>query len=240
MLTKADIKLVRSLGDKNGRQTEGLFVAEGEKLVGELLASDFGVRCVYRVGDNVSAAEMARLSFLRTPTPVLAVAEIPLAAKSAADGLCLVLDDVQDPGNVGTIIRLADWFGIRNIYCTRGTADCWNPKVVQATMGAILRVGVHYLSSASLVSLLSDADKKNVPVYGTFLEGENIYRCDLAPDSGFIVMGNEGRGISPEIGALVTRKLFIPPYPAVSDPSSESLNVATATAITLSEFRRRF
>lgn len=238
MVTKAEIKRIRSLGDKGGREALGLFAAEGEKLVGELLVSGFRVREVFRVGENVSAAEMARLSFLRTPTPVLAVAEIPSFRVSAAaveEGLCLALDEVQDPGNLGTIIRLADWFGVRDIYCSPGTADCWSPKVVQATMGAILRVRVHYVP---LEGLLSSAGTAGLPVYGTFLEGENIYRCDVAPDRGIIVMGNEGNGISPAVAARVSHKLFIPPYP-LAGVSSESLNVATATGIVLSEFRRR-
>ncbi len=237
MLTKADIKRMRSLGDKAGRTALGLFVAEGEKLAGELLASDFRVREVYRVGENVSASEMARISFLRTPTPVLAVAEIPsLRAVTAPEGLCLALDDVQDPGNLGTIVRLADWFGVRDIFCSPGTADCWNPKVVQATMGAILRVRVHY---GPLERLLSSASAAGIPVYGTFLEGDDIYRCSLPPDGGIVVMGNEGKGISPSVAGLVSHKLYIPPYPREMGPTSESLNVAMATAITLSEFRRR-
>lgn len=237
MITKADIKRVRSLGDKAGRTALGLFVAEGDKLAGELLASDFRVREVYRVGENVSASEMARLSFLRTPTPVLAVAEIPsFGAAKAPEGLCLALDDVQDPGNVGTIIRLADWFGVRDIYCSPKTADCWSPKVVQATMGAILRVRVHY---GPLDGLLSSAAAAGVPVYGTFLEGNDIYRCSLSSDAGIVVMGNEGKGISPSVAELVSHKLYIPPFPREAGLTSESLNVATATAITLSEFRRR-
>ncbi|WP_298064638.1 RNA methyltransferase [uncultured Rikenella sp.] len=239
MLTKAEIKRIRSLGDKASRRAEGLFVAEGEKLVGELLASGFSVRAVYRVGENVSPAEMGRISFLRTPTPVLAVAEIPSfpeAGRLSAAGLALALDDVQDPGNLGTILRLADWFGVRDVYCSPATADCWSPKVVQATMGAILRVRVHY---GPLLRLLGMAADEGLPVYGTFLEGENIYTCGLSPDKGLIVMGNEGRGVSREIAARVTRKLFIPPYPPSAPATAESLNVATATGIVLSEFRRR-
>ena len=238
MLTKAEIKRIRSLGDKAGRQAEGLFAAEAEKLVGELLASGLAVRGVYRTGENVTAAEMGRISFLKTPTPVLAVAEIPSfpAAEPGDGGLCLALDDVQDPGNVGTIIRLADWFGVRDVYCSPATADCWSPKVVQATMGAVLRVRVHY---APLAPLLGRAVAAGMPVYGTFLEGDNIYRCDLAPDRGIVVMGNEGRGISAEVAACVSHKLYIPPYPPAAGPTSESLNVAMATAVALSEFRRR-
>ena len=147
MLTKAEIKRIRSLGDKAGRLAEGVFAVEGEKMVGELLQSGFTVREVYRTGENISPAEMARISFLRTPTPVLAVAEIPTShpAEMLPERLALALDDVQDPGNVGTIIRLADWFGIHDLYCSPATADCWSPKVVQATMGAIFRVRVHYV-----------------------------------------------------------------------------------------------
>lgn len=238
MLTKSEIKRIRSLGDKTGRENENRFVAEGEKLVGELLDSDFTVHEVYRVGENVSAAEMGRLSFLRTPTPVLAVAEIPARPAGAnIEGLCLALDDVQDPGNVGTIIRLADWFGVREVFCSPATADCWSPKVVQATMGAILRVRVHY---GPLEPLLKRAAESGVPIYGTFLQGENIYSLDLAPDRGVVVMGNEGRGISTTVAGRVSHKLHIPPYPfEASNPTSESLNVAMATAIVLSEFRRR-
>lgn len=242
MLTKAEIKRIRSLGDKEGRRALGLFAAEGEKLVGELLASDFTVREVYRTGDNVSVSEMERLSFLRTPTPVLAVAEIPAfrgaggAPGGIAPALSLALDEVQDPGNLGTILRLADWFGVRDVFCSPGTADCWSPKVVQATMGAILRVRVHY---EPLEPRLASFSAAGLPVYGTFLEGDNIYRCDLAPDRGVVVMGNEGKGISPAVGALVSHKLFIPPYPGEAGRTSESLNVATATGIVLAEFRRR-
>lgn len=238
MLTKADIKRIRSLGDKAGRTAEGLFVVEGEKIVGELLRSGLRVEALYRVGENVTAAEMERISFLRTPPGVLAVAEIPHHRdyRPTFKGLCLALDDVQDPGNVGTIIRLADWFGVRHIYCSPATADCWSPKVVQATMGAVLRVAVHY---GPLQPMLQAARAADLPVYGTFLEGENIYQCSLPPDRGLIVMGNEGRGITAETAAAVTHKLYIPPYPSTAAPTSESLNVAMATGIVLSEFRRR-
>ena len=225
MLTKAEIKRIRSLGDKAGRLAEGVFAVEGEKMVGELLQSGFTVREVYRTGENISPAEMARISFLRTPTPVLAVAEIPTShpAEMLPERLALALDDVQDPGNVGTIIRLADWFGIHDLYCSPATADCWSPKVVQATMGAIFRVRVHYVP---LDKWLPRVAAKGIPVFGTFL-------------GGVVVMGNEGKGISAETARYVTRKLYIPPYPSTSAPTSESLNVAMATAITLSEFRRR-
>lgn len=262
-MTKAEIQLIRSLGDKRDRIDSGLFVVEGEKLVREVLASDFRVRKIYGTSmyspglndekarktgvsdensyEYVTAKEMERVSHLKTPTDCLAVVEIPrheFDASSVKKGLTLALDEVQNPGNMGTVIRLADWFGITDILCSEGTADCLNPKVVQATMGAITRVRVHYGDLAGMIARLDG------PVYGTFLEGESIYEADLAP-RGTIVLGSEGHGISAAIERLVTRKLFIPPYPAGRNADSEimnrpeSLNVAIAAAITCSEFRRR-
>ena len=259
MITKSDIALVRSLGDKKGRAERGLFVVEGEKLVGELLGSGISVDRLYAterfggraerlireipggdrpVVERVSEQEMERLSHLKTHTPVLALARIPRYDLPEEPGreLTLALDGVQDPGNMGTIIRLADWFGIRDILCSPATADCFNPKVVQATMGSILRVRVHY---THLRRVLEHAAAHTEEVYGTFLEGENIYRADLGVrPSGIIVMGSEGRGVTPPIAEIVTRRLYIPPYRA-DTTTSESLNVATATAIVCAEFRRR-
>jgi TrmH family RNA methyltransferase len=148
------------------------------------------------------------------------------------DSLCLALDDVQDPGNLGTIVRLADWFGIEDIFCSQGTADVYNPKTIQATMGAIARVRVHYCDLVSLIGSLKD-----IPVYGTFLDGDNMYNKSLSAN-GLIVMGNEGKGVSPEVGSLINERLYIPNYPT-GRTTSESLNVAIATAIVCSEFRRR-
>jgi TrmH family RNA methyltransferase len=147
--------------------------------------------------------------------------------------LCLALDEVQDPGNLGTIIRIADWVGIENIFCSQGTVDVYSPKVVQATMGALSRVHMHYVSLSELIGRLDDS----VPVYGTLLDGTNIYMQTLSP-TGLIVMGNEGNGITAEVRKLINRKLYIPNYPEGRD-TSESLNVAVATAITCAEFRRR-
>ena len=146
----------------------------------------------------------------------------------------LALDDVQDPGNMGTIVRLADWFGIRDIVCSEATADCFNPKVVQATMGAITRVRVHYLP---LPGLLEKALSDGIPVYGTFLDGDDIYGAELSAD-GILVMGNEGKGIGPDVEKCVSRRLYIPSYPG-GTATSESLNVAVATAVACAEFRRR-
>ncbi len=244
-MTKAEIQLIRALADKRGRTEHGLFVAEGEKLIGELRASQLRIRKIFALEgvfsgpevETVSPRDMERLSLLKTANTSLALVEIPhyrLDAEAIAGRLTLALDEVQNPGNMGTIIRLADWFGIRDIVCSEGTADCFNPKVVQATMGAILRVRVHY---TDLGAFLGDAAQRGMPVYGTFLEGENIYDTKLSMQ-GIVVMGNEGRGVSNTVARTVTRKLLIPPYPA-DRRSSESLNVAMATGIVCAEFRRQ-
>lgn len=245
MLTKADIRLVRSLADKRARTDEGLFVAEGGKLIGELRASTLRIRRIYALdgvfaGEDVttvSPKEMERLSLLKTPSDSLALVEIPRRRLDPAKlrrSLVLALDDVQNPGNLGTIVRLADWFGIRDIVCSENTADCFGPKAVQATMGAIARVRVHY---TALEPFLTRAAERGTPVYGTFLEGEDIYRAGLSA-GGIVVMGSEGNGISSGTARCVTRRLFIPPYPGAA-PTSESLNVAMATAVVAAEFRRR-
>lgn len=245
MLTKAEIQLVRSLADKHARTETGLFIAEGAKLIGELRSSPLRIRRIYALdgifaGEDVSTVspkEMERLSLLKTPSDSLAVVEIPrrrLEPEQLRRALTLALDDVQNPGNLGTIVRLADWFGIRDIVCSEATADCFNPKVVQATMGAILRVKVHY---CDLAAYLAAERAAGTPIYGTFLEGENIYRTELTP-TGIVLMGNEGRGVTPACAAQVTRKLFIPPYPA-DRHATESLNVAMATGIVCAEFRRQ-
>ena len=244
-MTKADIQLVRALADKRGRTEHGLFVAEGEKLIGELRASHLSVRRIFSLEgvfngpevETVAPRDMERLSLLKTPSNSLALVEIPrcdLKPERLRGRLTLALDDVQNPGNLGTIIRLADWFGITDIVCSEASADCFNPKVVQATMGAILRVRVHY---TDLAALLSKAAALGLPVCGTFLEGANIYETELKP-AGIVVMGNEGRGITDAVARTVTQKLFIPPWPA-DRRGSESLNVAMATGIVCGEFRRQ-
>ena len=250
MLSKNDINNIKSLELKKFRDEKRLFVAEGHKLVGELL----GVfRCVLLVAtdewlaghgripadrvETVSADELKRASLLRSPQNVLAVFCIPddksAMKEAAAKNLVLALDDVQDPGNLGTIMRIADWFGIKDIFCSKGTADIYNPKAVQATMGAISRVKIHYTELAKEIASLP----ASVPVYGTFLEGDIIYDTELS-GNGVIIMGNEGNGISREVGKTINRKLYIPNWPAGA-ATSESLNVAIATAIVCAEFRRR-
>lgn len=211
-------------------------------MVDEALSSGFGIESIYstteRDGEErVTTKEMDRISHLKTPSDTVALVRIPArkTLANAGDRLTLMLDNVQDPGNIGTIIRMADWFGIRDVICSPTTADCYAPKVVQATMGAIFRVRVHY---TPLEPVLNDAVQVGIPVYGTFLEGRNIYETTLA-DRGILVMGSEGKGISENVAKLVTDKLFIPPYPAAGGEGSESLNVAVAAAIACAEFRRQ-
>ena len=250
MLSKARIKWIKSLEMRKYRLLHNAFVAEGPKLVGELLpystplyvAATKEWLAQYRhllgkVGevDEVSREELERASLLRTPQSVLAVMPIPAPDNHLSiDGsqLVLALDGVQDPGNLGTIIRIADWFGIEQIFCSDDTVDAWNPKVVQATMGSSARVNIIYINLSEFLDTLP----ADFPVYGTLLDGDNIYTQPLTPH-GLIVMGNEGNGISPEIRQKVNRRLLIPSYR--TDDTAESLNVAIATAITCAEFRRR-
>jgi TrmH family RNA methyltransferase len=243
MLSKNQLKLVRSLELKKNRKKEGLFVAEGPKVVGDLLRAGFVPHSIFKVQGSgfkvqgssflITDDELRKLSFLQHPQEVLAVFEIPQSQKPTANSqqLTIALDGIQDPGNLGTIIRIADWFGISTIYCSEDTADCYNPKVVQATMGSLAHVDLVY---TDLEALLRQYDG---PIYGTLLDGQNIYQQELS-NEGIIVMGNEGNGISPAIRQLVTHKLLIPNYNPSSE-TAESLNVAIATAITCAEFRRR-
>ena len=248
MLSKNKIKYIRSLELKKNRKEEGVFVAEGHKLVGDLLGHfpckllialpSWLQKNTHIIADEVievSFDELSRASLLKNPQDVLAVFDQPIYDTSIEvmnQSLCLALDDIQDPGNLGTIIRLADWFGIEHIFCSYGTVDVYNPKVVQATMGALARVKIHYCNLVTLISSM-----KNIPVYGTFLDGNNIYEETLS-NNGLIVMGNEGNGVSEEVSRLINKRLYIPNYPS-SRETSESLNVAIATAVTCAEFRRR-
>ena len=242
-----EIKRVRSLSDKKFRDRYGLFCVEGEKMVDEALRSGFDVETVYRK-DEIGEEQMSRISSLSSPSPALAVVRKPQdinlssdAALSSAlgrSGLYLALDTIRDPGNLGTILRVADWFGIDAVFAAPDTVDVFNPKVVQATMGAIFRVKFHY---AEIPALCRAAVSAGGNVYGTFLDGSDMYEKQLNPgkDSpSVIVIGNESNGISNEVAGLVSDKLYIPPYPK-NDTGSESLNAAVATAITVAEFRRR-
>lgn len=213
---------------KKHRQAEGLFVAEGRKVIEELSKLTPPVE-VFE-GDDAR-----KLSFLQHPQGVLALFPLNMMQQITPQSkLKLALDGVQDPGNLGTIIRIADWFGIDHILCSQDTADCFNPKVVQATMGSLARVKVEYVN---LLEVLKDHTSHEGAIFGTLLDGENIYTQDL-PDEGIIVMGNEGNGISEGVRQLVTHKLLIPSFPP-NRPTAESLNVAIATALICGEFRRR-
>ncbi len=257
MISKSRIKYVRSLELKKNRMADKVFVAEGRKLVADII--DF-FEPVYIAAteewmtdnsgtmrtlcgkysamshDVVTEDELRRISLLETPQQVLVVFRqhmdyLPMSEAASAN-LCLALDGVQNPGNLGTIMRVADWFGIEHIYCSSACADIYNPKTVQATMGALARVRVHYVDLPGELASLTEG----TPVYGTFLDGENMYAKNLK-SVGVVVMGNEGRGISAEVERYVSERIFIPNYPA-DRPTSESLNVAIATAIVCGEFRR--
>lgn len=247
MLSKNRAKLITSLHDKKGRREHQLFIAEGEKIVAELLQSEIVVQEVYstdarienqeskiKQGINITETELKKISTLSTPPQILAVCEIPkheLKIEDLRDKLTLVLDDIRDPGNLGTIVRIADWFGIKDIICSEDCVDAYNPKTVQATMGSIARVKIHY-------AILEDVLKgmKDIPVYGALLEGENIYRKKLN-DKGFIIIGNESKGISEKLLPFITDKISIPSFNK-KDAGAESLNAAIATALICSEFRR--
>lgn len=240
MVSKSKARLIRSLETKKGREKAGLFVAEGPKIVTDLRNAGFDLEML--IDDE---ADVRQVSFLQHPQGVIGVFRIPgydsdsattedaSHALPCSDKLSLALDGVQDPGNLGTIIRIADWFGIEDIFCSRQTADCWNPKVVQATMGSIARVRLHYTDIGRMIDSMPD----DYPVYGTLLDGENIYDSRLSAN-GMIIMGNEGNGLSEEIRKKISHRLLIPNYPE-GRTTAESLNVAVATAITCAEFRRR-
>ena len=245
MISRNQIKLIRSLELKKNRRREQLFVAEGPKVIGDLLRGGYQAHSIFATrhdltGDHwptdiqpVTDEELRRISFLQHPQEVLALMKMPTEqplSYPTDEQLSLALDGVQDPGNMGTIVRVADWFGIDTIYCSMDTADVYNPKVVQATMGSLAHVKVVYGDLADIIR------KASCPVYGTLLDGQNIYEQTLTK-GGLIVMGNEGNGISASVRELVTHRLLIPNYHQGSE-TAESLNVAIATAITCAEFRR--
>ena len=238
MISTREIKEVKALAAKKRRDETGLFVVEGEKMVAEALQSGFELVKSWR-RDDIGEDAMARISSLSSPSPVLAVLRQKAPSRPPVDkGLYLALDAIRDPGNLGTILRIADWFGIRTLAVSPDTVELYNPKVVQATMGAIFRINVHYVELPGWLEEILAAGGK---VYGTFLDGRRIYDQPLetgenAPS--VIVIGNESNGISPAVAARVSDRLFIPPYPG-DEPTSESLNAAVATAVTVAEFRRR-
>lgn len=240
MVSKNQIKLITGLVQKKNRNEQQLFIAEGKKVVQELFHSDFELVQLYSVSDLnseipvekitlISDNELKRISALTTPNECLGLFKIPKSKKIEDKGIIVALDDIRDPGNLGTIIRLCDWFGIKQLICSETTVDVFNPKVVQATMGSLTRVAVVY------VDLVEALKKTKLPVYGTFMDGESLYTINKEHEA-IIVMGNESNGISSKVQELIQRRITIPRFGTLQ--KTESLNVATATAITLSEFCR--
>lgn len=238
-LSKNQLKLILSLQQKKYRNKYSLFIAEGTKVVKEFLNSNFELEQLFFVEGNdydredkaiqISEIELKKISQLKSPNNVLALFKMPLQNAPLSKGLILVLDNINDPGNLGTIIRLCDWFGVDQLICSETTVDCFNAKVVQASMGSLTRVNIMY---ANLITFLQNT---TLPTYATLLEGENIYKTNL-PQDAVLVMGNEANGISEEVLQLLNNAVSIPRFGKLQE--TESLNVATATAILLSEFRR--
>ncbi|MEL1240837.1 TrmH family RNA methyltransferase [Flavobacterium flavipallidum] len=240
MVSKNQIKLITSLQQKKYRINNQMFFAEGVKVIQELLQSNFELEHLYTTQFDfedvleskkslIHENDLKKISALTTPNTCLAVFKIPAENPVIDSGLIIALDDVRDPGNLGTILRLCDWFGIEQLICSKETVDIYNPKVVQATMGSIGRVNVTY------VDLLEYISQTNLAVFGTFMDGENIYKSNL-PQEGIVIMGNEANGISSEIESVIKNRLSIPRFGNLQ--KTESLNVATATGIILSEFKR--
>ena len=240
MVSKNQIKLITSLQQKKYRFAHQLFFAEGIKVIQELVESNFELVHLYTTQNDfeevskdkktiIPESDLKKITALATPNSCLAVFKMPAEKKIGESGLILALDSIRDPGNLGTILRLCDWFGIDQLICSKETVDIYNPKVVQATMGSIARVNVNYVDLENFVS------QAKLPVFGTFMDGNNIYKTNL-PQEGIIIMGNEANGISPELEKLIKNRLTIPRFGTLQ--KTESLNVATATAIILSEFRR--
>lgn len=249
MISKSKIKLINSLKLRKYRKKHNLFIAEGQKIINDLIESGNIASCIIASDNffnkNIIANtefiltdynEIKKISNLKTASNSLAIFEIPnfnLNFKNIENELIIFCDSIQNPGNLGTIIRTADWFGIKNIVCTEDTVDAYNPKVVQASMGAIGRVNIHYVNANIFFNKLSN----NSTVFGTFLEGENIYNTELSK-TGVIVVGNEGNGISEKVSKYVSKKIHIPNY-SQNINKSESLNASIATAIVCAEFKRR-
>ncbi len=240
MVVKSQIKFIKSLQQKKYRILNGLFVVEGVKMVNELLLTNLKLHGLYTTNpellpskafkfEKISEAELHKISGLKSPNKVLAIFNIPNSAPLRFNDWILVLDGIKDPGNLGTIIRLCDWFGIPQLVCSTDTVDCYNPKVLQATMGSIARVNIMYMDLKTLVK------KSDIPVIGAFMKGDPVYQYNW-PSKGMLIMGNEAHGISKSLEALLDKKLSIPQF---GKPTTESLNVATATAILLNELRRK-
>ncbi|UOB16783.1 TrmH family RNA methyltransferase [Abyssalbus ytuae] len=242
MVSKNQIKLIKSLHQKKYRNLNSLFIAEGIKVINELIREGMDLHTLYatsagkftKIDENkffeISESELKKISFLKTPNHAVAIFKIPAAKKINNKSLVVALDDIRDPGNLGTIIRLCDWFGITDLVCSINTVDCYNPKVVQATMGSLARVNITYLELEEFIK------ESGSDVFIADMEGENVYKTNL-PSNGILIMGNEANGISQSIRKAASKKLSIPRFGSLQ--KTESLNVATATAILLSEFKRR-
>ncbi|NVJ89500.1 MAG: RNA methyltransferase [Flavobacteriaceae bacterium] len=240
-ISKNQLKLITSLSQKKYRQKHKLFLAEGIKVVQEFIDSSFKLHQLFTTTDfefynhlnnsiSISENNLKKISNLKSPNKVVGLFEIPDDKELVEKDLILALDDINDPGNLGTIIRLCDWFGIKTLVCSNNTVDCYNPKVVQASMGSLTRVSIHYLD---LVTFLLQT---KLPTFMADMHGENVYKTKL-PKAGVLVMGNEANGVSDEIKNIVSNTIAIPRFGTLQ--ATESLNVATATAILLSEFKRQ-
>ena len=238
MISKSQIKLIRSLQQKKYRSKLKLFVAEGPKVINELLTAKFKLHSLYATVEDlftgvnseiISDEEISKISFLKNANNSLAIFTIPEQKKPRKEGITLLLDSIRDPGNLGTIIRLSDWFNVSNIICSSDSVDCFNPKVIQATMGSISRVSISYCDLTEYLSL------NDLPVYAGTMDGKNIYKEKL-PENAIVILGNESNGISDTLLNLTTHKIGIPRFG--NNHQTESLNVAVATAILFSEFKR--
>jgi TrmH family RNA methyltransferase len=241
-ISKNQLKLITSLSQKKYRQKHQLFIAEGIKVVNELLNSSFEVEILFCADDfktaisedkitRISEIELKKISTLKSPNKVLGIFKIPEEKLLENSGLILALDAINDPGNLGTIIRLCDWFGISQLICSKDTVDCYNQKVVQASMGSLTRISIHYTDLEHYLSAT------NLPTFIADMDGENVYKTVL-PKEGILILGNEANGVSKEVKKQIQRKISIPRFGKTQE--TESLNVATATAILLSEFKRNF
>ena len=239
MVVKSQIKFIKNLQQKKYRIEQGLFVVEGIKSVKELLNSSFKVYGIYSTDIEilsseqvkihlVSETDLKKISSLKNPNKVLGAFYIPKLVEIDYTDWIIALDDIRDPGNLGTIIRLCDWFAVRQLVCSLNTVDCYNPKVLQATMGSITRVNITYTNLIKFVKISKS------PIYGALVNGDNVYGEDL-PETGILVLGNEANGISSELETLLNKRIAIPKF---GKTTTESLNVATATAVLLSELRR--
>lgn len=237
MLTNSDSKLINSFSNKKFRQKYNKFVVEGVKMINEVLNSSYKVDKIYTTKNIfnehpvesvlINERELKKISQLVQPNTALAICEIPEESKIKFEGLILALDDIRDPGNLGTIIRLADWFGIEQIICSKETVDLYNPKVIQATMGSFTRVQINYVDLKDIFS------RYQKPIIGAYMEGKNIYQSEF-PQEAILVMGNEANGISEALFPFISNKITIPRFGKLQ--KTESLNVAMATAILLGEF----